>query len=295
MLYRNHERNRTLSPANMVLLTLRLFATGCFLKVVGDFGGVDKATVSRVVKKVAAAIANLRKEYISMPKTREEMQEVRQQFYKIAKFPRCIGAIDCTHIKIQSPGGQEAEMFRNRKGFFSYNVQVVCNANLEIQNIVARWPGSTHDSTIFQNSKLRSDIESDIFLDSLLVGDSGYSVRPYLISPLLNTTTPAENLFNESQIRTRNPIERLFGMWKRRFPILSLGIRTEYIEEIIVATAVLHNICILMKDDEPSQNLEIEENRDFVNNVNVEVVHIDNNLNEIVRSTLIREYFQGLL
>lgn len=39
-----------------------------------------------------------------MPQSRAEIQEVQAGFYKIAKFPKVIGAIDCTHIKIQSPG-----------------------------------------------------------------------------------------------------------------------------------------------------------------------------------------------
>ena len=94
------------------------------------------------------AIARLKDEYINMPTTEDDINVVRQGFFNIARFPRCIGVIDCTHVKIQSTGGLYAEHFRNRKGFFSVNVQVVCNSALEIQNIVCRWPGSTHDSTI---------------------------------------------------------------------------------------------------------------------------------------------------
>jgi hypothetical protein len=32
-------------------------------------------------------------------------------------MPRVIGAIDCTHIRVESPGGPNAEIFRNRKSF----------------------------------------------------------------------------------------------------------------------------------------------------------------------------------
>ena len=30
-------------------------------------------------------------------------------------FPGVIGAIDCTHVTIQSPGGDDAELYRNKK------------------------------------------------------------------------------------------------------------------------------------------------------------------------------------
>ena len=65
-----------------------------------------------------------------------------------------IGAIDCTHIRVQSPGGEDAARVVNRKGYYSINVQVICDASQRITNIVARWPGSTHDSRIYQNSRI---------------------------------------------------------------------------------------------------------------------------------------------
>lgn len=67
-------------------------------------------------------------------------------------------------------GGDDAEVFRNRKSYFSLNVQVVANANKEIIDIVARWPGSVHDSTIFQNSNLRILFETRQFHNCLLLG-----------------------------------------------------------------------------------------------------------------------------
>ena len=39
--------------------------------------------------------------------------------------------------------------FVNRKQFYSINVQAVCDSDAFITNIVARWPGSTHDSRNF--------------------------------------------------------------------------------------------------------------------------------------------------
>ncbi|KAJ8965807.1 hypothetical protein NQ317_000435 [Molorchus minor] len=207
-------RNHAITAMQQILIVLRFCATGCMLQTVGDFAGIHKATATP--------------EYINMPRTPEEIERNKRNFYRIAKFPRVIGAIDCTHIKIISPGGANAENFRNRKGYFSLNVQVVGDANLYIRDIVARWPGSTHDQTIFNNSLLKARFENNEFVN-------------------------VEHVFNESQIRSRNPIERLFGVLKRRFPILSLGIRLslDSAKLVIIACAVLHNIALSLNEPDP--------------------------------------------
>lgn len=50
------------------------------------------------------AIADLRLQYIKFPVTEQEQSAVKQMFYSIARFPRVVGALDCTHVKIKSPG-----------------------------------------------------------------------------------------------------------------------------------------------------------------------------------------------
>lgn len=141
-------------------------------------------------------------------------------------------------------GGEHPEIFRNRKGFFSLNVQAICNANLEFIDIVARWPGSTHDSLIFNNCYRHAVFEQGVYGDAFLLGDGGYACKRYMMTPLENCNTVAEQAYNECHIRTRNSIERMFGIWKRRFPVMAIGLRVklENIFPIITATAVLHNI-----------------------------------------------------
>nr|CAD7396304.1 unnamed protein product [Timema cristinae] len=92
-----------------------------------------------------------------------------------------------------------------------------------------------------------------------LLGDGGYEVRSYLLTPLATPTTVIEQLYNESQIRTRNVAERTYGVWKRRFHILSLGIKVhvKLAENIIVATVVLHNIASQNREDVPSRDPEV--------------------------------------
>jgi len=140
-------------------------------------------------------------------------------------------------------------------------VQAICNANLEIIDIVARWQGSVHDATIFNNSRIRALFEAGTFGNALLLGDSGYPLRSYLMTSLQNPRTRAEQLYNESHIRTRNIIERLFGIWKRRFPILALGSRFQKVQNVlsvIVATAILHNIARRAGDVLPLDDLTLQ-------------------------------------
>lgn len=283
----------------MLLMTLRFFATGSFLQAVGVFIGVDKATASRHIWRVVRALASLYNQFIQMPEHDVALRKVSQGFYHISRFPKCIGALDCTHVKILSPGGDEAELYRNRKGFFSFNVQAICNSECFFQDLVCRWPGSTHDALIFSNSNVRRRFERGDFNNHLLVADSGYGVTNYLITPLNNPVTAAENLFNESQIRTRNPIERCFGIWKRRFPILSFGIRmkTVKVEAIVIATAVLHNVSRRFQDPEPELDEDEIRQIEVVNNIQIEEFRQANNrinVNNIVRRQLIYEYFAQL-
>lgn len=93
----------------------------------------------------------------------------------------------------------DAEIYRNRKQVFSMNVQVICNAQMYINNIVARWPGSCHDSHIFNSSVIKGRLEDGEFEGFWLLGDKGYSIKPYLLTPLRNPTTEAEKLYKKAK------------------------------------------------------------------------------------------------
>lgn len=96
--------------------------------------------------------------------------------------------------------------------------------------------------------------------NSVLLGDSGYPLKKYLITPILNPVSPVQDLFNTAQIRTRNVVERTFGIWKRRFPVLSVGLRNKIqsIQTIIVATTILQNIAQDQQDFLPEEQEDIE-------------------------------------
>ncbi len=224
----HNERGNPIPAEIKLLLTLRYYATDTFQEACGDLCYISQPSASRIIKCVSEAIARLKIHYIQFP-TADMLPQIKLDFWRICAFPNVVGTIDCTHIKIPCPGGENAELFRNRKGFFSLNVQAVSGPNLEIQNIVVRWPSSVHDSRIFENSRLCAQFErGDI--QGMLLGDNGYPCRPYLMTPLVVPQTPPEGG------------EDVRGL-EKVIPCLSMSIRTKLSTNltIIVATAVLYN------------------------------------------------------
>lgn len=137
----------------------------------------------------------------------------------------------------------------------SLNVQVVAGPSCEILDIVIRWPGSAHDSRIFNNSAVHLKFEQGL-LRGLLLGDSAYQQTHYLFTPLLNPNTRAEHLYNNAHITTRNVVERTFGIWKSRFRCLTtcLQFKLHNTTRIIAASAVLHNIAISEREQYVPEN-----------------------------------------
>ncbi|CAH3116126.1 unnamed protein product, partial [Pocillopora meandrina] len=133
-------------------------------------------------------------------------------------------------------------------------------------NIVARWPGSTHDSFMFRSSNLCSYIEENHHSldDGILLGDSGYALRPFMMTPYINPSTPAQVAYNDAHCKTRVIIEQTFGRWKRRFHVLHSEIRMapEKVCIIIGACAVLHNIAIFLSEPMEDGDVGGEANED---------------------------------
>ncbi|XP_061167531.1 putative nuclease HARBI1 [Saccostrea echinata] len=133
-------------------------------------------------------------------------------------------------------------------------------------NIVARWPGSTHDSHIFRMSGIRQTIEEKFhsIKDGVVLGDSGYACKPYLISPYQRPSTPAPERFNSAHSKTRVTIERAFDWWKRRFHVLHAEIvmTPERVWTVIGGCAVLHNLAISFREPlaDEDQDLDVDGN-----------------------------------
>lgn len=163
-------------------------------------------------------------------------------------MPRVIGAIDCTHVKITKPSIHGDE-YVNRKGVCSINVQATCNAKEIFTSVDASWPGSVHDSRIWRNSTVQQIMYNN-GQEAALLGDEGYGIAPWLLTPFKNATTPIQQNYNLIHAKERCVIERCFGQLKRRFPMLhyTFRLKTENIPKHIVSAFVLHNVAKHLQD-----------------------------------------------
>ena len=126
--------------------------------------------------------------------------------------------------------------------------QLMCDHKMMIRNVVASWQGSAHDSRIFNESTCKTYLEQ---LPSRfhILGDRGYPLSTYLLTPFPNPRTPAEKRFNFAQSSSRMIIERVNGNLKRRFPCLRyLSFRPEKCAAVTVTCIVLYNLGRLYSD-----------------------------------------------
>lgn len=246
-------RNCSLTPIQQVCLALRFYASGCHQLSLGTLVHVDQATVSRTCWKVTEAICDVLGHRISLP---ANLNTIKDVFYEASGFPNTIGCIDCTHIEIKAPSLYDfPDEYINRKGWHSLNVQAVCDANCIFVDVEIRWPGSVHDSRIFCNSEIgRKLFRND--LRGMLLGDSGYGLYPFLLTPFRNPTTPNEENFNRCHKRTRVAVERSFGQLKQRFGCLQtvLKIKLERVPKTALACFILHNVAKERNDAVPANH-----------------------------------------
>ena len=135
----------------------------------------------------------------------------------------------------------------------------------------------------------------------LLTGDSGYALRPWMMTPVVgDVENAAVERYNSRQKSTRALIERCNGLLKMRFRCLLkhrvLHYKPDVCSKIVNACTVLHNMCI--QDNVPLPNEQEDEVLDFglLNNMNegqIEIVqrNVELTAGRRVRNEIITRYF----
>ena len=105
-------------------VTLRYLANPGFQTGISNETGIHRSTVSKTVSIMLQKILIKASQWIVFPHTEEQILKAKLAWANERGFPCTIGAIDCTHVRIDKPYGEFGDEFINRKGFASINVQV---------------------------------------------------------------------------------------------------------------------------------------------------------------------------
>ena len=106
-------------------LGLRYLATGANYSPLCATQGVSKSMVTRCLYNVLDYFQDNHQQYIKWPENDWELMTSALGWQtNITRLPRCIGAIDGTHVGILRPSVQE-HTFLNRKGWHSINCMVI--------------------------------------------------------------------------------------------------------------------------------------------------------------------------
>lgn len=116
----------------------------------------------------------------------------------------------------------------------------MCNSKLRFINNVSKWQLF---SFILENSTF-------IVPEGWLLGESGYLLRPWPLTPVINPSSQPEEIYIASQIKTRITVKRSFGDLKSRLGCIDTSGETVlfpikgFSEKLWLRVLFLHNFGI---------------------------------------------------
>ena len=272
-----------ISVEERVGLALWRLATGNSYRSCGLQFGYGKSTAKYICNEFERALLRMKDQFIKFPLTRQEITDKVDEFEETYGIPQIVGAIDGCHIEINAPP-RNHEDYYNRKQHYSVILQGIVDCSLKFIHATVGYPGSIHDARVLrlsglydmaQNEQILSGPTRDINgveIGPLLAGDSAYPLTSWLIKPFPDRgrLTPEQRKFNKKFSALRCVVECAFGMLKSRWRIVMKKIeqKTSTLTKTVVASCVLHNICIergdLYDDDCDSDDDSHDEDEDRI-------------------------------
>jgi len=170
-----------------VMLTIHFMRTGDKMECMSQFFGLGKSTVHKYVHDVCKAIVKVMlRKYVRLPSSRGECRKLMAGFYKFSRFPNVIGCVDGVHFLVQKPNGIRGHEYTDRKRHTSVMCQAMCDHNCRFMDIISCWAGSVNDSRVMSLCSLRRKGMAGNLghgLQCIVLGDAGYSIMPWLITP----------------------------------------------------------------------------------------------------------------
>ncbi|XP_064094448.1 uncharacterized protein LOC135206898 [Macrobrachium nipponense] len=126
---------KAVSAAERLTLTLRYLATGESQVSLGYQFRISHNLVSCIIPETCRAIYSvLKTDYLKLPSTPEEWNEVALHYFQQWNFPNCIGALDGKRVLIAKPPHSGSE-FYDYKGHFSMIMMALVDASYKFMYV----------------------------------------------------------------------------------------------------------------------------------------------------------------
>jgi nuclease HARBI1 len=134
----------------------------------------------------------------------------------------CAGFIDGTLIEIARPRGMlQRATYTGHKRRPGLKWQVIITPDGMLFHIFGPYEGRRHDMHLYAESGLDDILSENLLIDGVqhyLFGDSGYTLRPYMMTPFEGANLDAnELLFNKRMSKDRVSVEWAFKGIKKYF------------------------------------------------------------------------------
>lgn len=258
-------------PIVRVSCTLFKLCQGSSLLLCSEFFAIGVSTASGIIRDVVKAINDTLRHEISWP-TGNRLHLNMAQFREFSGLPGIVGAIDGTHFHIRKPNHSPEDYFYFKSGGYTMACQAVVDRDRKFIDISVGMPGSTNDARQLRRSMLyQKATTTNLFNpgDSIegfvpyLVGDKGYPILPWLITPYREMPngrrSVQETLFNRKLSRARSVVENSFGILKQTFRELhsASDLHVTLLPDVVVSCCILHNLLLGQSSEEVDRLLEM--------------------------------------
>ncbi|KAH9092247.1 hypothetical protein LEN26_018578 [Aphanomyces euteiches] len=166
-------------------------------------------------------------------------------------FANCRMAVDGTHIPVSVPT-KDVKAYQGRKGV-TQNVLAACDFNMVFTYVLAGWEGSAGDGRIYADALEKGYVLSDMKYDIM---DAGFALTLKCLTPYRGMRyhlkeygqgsqkpRSKEELFNLRHAMLRNVVERIFGVLKKRFPVMSSPVEYDigFQVDMVLSLCTVHN------------------------------------------------------
>jgi hypothetical protein len=243
------------TPELKLAITLRFLAGGN----VNDLWRLYGVSVTQLYVSVWATVDAINKNsHINIDfSDRDQLQQIESGFAAKSSrqlFRGCIGAIDGIQVKVSKPSIRDGVLnpreFFCRKGFYSINVQAVCDSDWRFLDIDIRWPGSTSDTMAWMTTDVYKAIQQKIIPDGFFfVGDAAYPCSKHMLTPVPGNVWSIgrwADSYNFRQSPLRINVECAFGLFMKRWGIMWKPLECSFkrAPAVFKCCVLLHNFCI---------------------------------------------------